>query len=963
MRAAKMMAGALGAAGLGGAMIATGKAAVRFESQMAEVGVVTKANARQMSALSDAALDLGSKTGKGAGKAAEAIKELAKGGIDAEQILGGGLKGAMDLAAAGGMDVAEAAVSVSDALNLFGLKGKRATHVADAFAKAANDTTADVSHFTQALSQSGGAAKAAGLSFDETVVALEAMALAGVKGSDAGTSLKAALSQIVKPTKESGELMKKLGLEFFNAEGNMKPLSQVAGMLQAKMKGLTREQRLSALQTIAGTDGFRSLLALYEQGAPGVDKLSKGLREQGTAADVAKAKLDTVKGGFDRVKSSLESLVVAGTGGGMGGVADGLNGIADAVDKIREGESLTEALGLGDVDLDKVFGGSAKSDMESYFEDMKGAASGAVDLFDSLFGDVDFGDFGRRMVDSFTGGLSAMSKVAKSAITLDLGGVLDGLGDFAQSAAEQVGAIGGVVVDLFTKPFKSAVDEVLGLITGLGDAAAGIFGAMASVDPSGVFGKMEKQLRKEIDSVNEFRESLRAPVKLKVDADSGPAKAELDKIQNTNLKDAVMRVLGETTDAKAKFDALVALGIPPKRAYVLAETGDAMSKIGAVSAALNAIGDKVVRLTTLNITKNQTQGGGGGGGSAPRRTPPSARQSGPTASTSASKAKRQPYEIAAAMADMDLARAEGTSDGGLDNARALQAQRKAARQRLSAVNKKLKQKIKTEDRARLLSEKAGLYGDLNRIKAAEQDLKVPPSTSVTDLAVAQADVQVALAAITAGTDDDITALGKRQAALAKRITAITMKLKQKGLRRDDKTRLNEELSRLLGEKKSTAEDIFALQNPEPAKPEPFVNPFDALLTAGDAALAKAQVFTPKDKADDEAALRAQLSTATGAFTDAIARGDDSDVVRFGNLITSLNSSIEGLKDATEDQTAILQSQLDVQREQLEQQSRTIATQGANLRGLEKFIAGVADGSIGSAAGARRNIPFSNVRYA
>lgn len=318
----RKMSMAFGAAGMAakGAAIGMGtvaagmayaiKKAADFESQLSALGAVTKANGATMAEFRAQALKAGADTKFSALEAAKAQTELAKGGLSVAQIMKGGLKGALALAAAGEIDLGVAAETTANALNLFGLNGSQAEHVADALATAANKTTGEVGHFAMALTQGGGAAKAAGLSFDETVAALEALALAGVKGSDAGTSLKAALSQVANPTDESANAMKRLGINFFDAQGSMKPLPAVAEMLRGKLKGLTDQQRIQALQTMAGTDGFRALLALYDQGGPKTEKLINGLKEQGTAADTAAKKQDNLKGRIEQLQGSLETAAI-----------------------------------------------------------------------------------------------------------------------------------------------------------------------------------------------------------------------------------------------------------------------------------------------------------------------------------------------------------------------------------------------------------------------------------------------------------------------------------------------------------------------------------------------------------------------------------------------------------------------------------------------------------------------------
>lgn len=299
---------AVGLAAVGAAAVYSVKQAMNFEEAMSDVQAVTKASARDFKRLSDSAKRLGADTGVGATKAAGALAELAKGGLSTKQTIGA-LSGTIAMSQAGSMDLAEAATTVAQALNLFNLEGEDASHVADAFATAANKTTADVSFFAQGLAQGGAAAKSAGLSFDETTAALEILAANGFKsGSDAGTSLKTSLIQLANPSKKAAALTKELGLEFFTQSGEMKSLAGISSMLRDKFDGLSRKQRLAAAATLVGTDGMRALLALYDQGPTKIQNFERGLKQQGTAGEVARTKMDNLAGSWKRFTARMETV-------------------------------------------------------------------------------------------------------------------------------------------------------------------------------------------------------------------------------------------------------------------------------------------------------------------------------------------------------------------------------------------------------------------------------------------------------------------------------------------------------------------------------------------------------------------------------------------------------------------------------------------------------------------------------
>lgn len=287
------------------------KKAADFEEQIDALGAVTRASARDLERFRKQAMKAGADTKFSALDAAVAQTELAKGGLSVRNIMRGGLKSALALAAAGELELGTAAKTTANAMGLFGLRGKESMKVADALAKAANATTADVGDFALALQQGGSAAKQAGLSFTETVVGLEALAKSGIRGSDAGTSLKTSMVQLLTPTKKQHDLMKKLGLDFVDGEGNFKNLADVADMLRSRLGGMSAAQRTSNLAMLAGTDGIRTLAALYDAGGPRVRRWAKGLEESGTAAEVAATKQDNLKGKLEQLRGSVETAAIA----------------------------------------------------------------------------------------------------------------------------------------------------------------------------------------------------------------------------------------------------------------------------------------------------------------------------------------------------------------------------------------------------------------------------------------------------------------------------------------------------------------------------------------------------------------------------------------------------------------------------------------------------------------------------
>lgn len=282
--------------------------ATKFEQQMSSLEAAANAPAKAMEALRKSAIKAGADTAYSAREAAVAQTELAKGGIATADILRGGLSGALSLAAAGELELGEAASITSDALNLFGMRGGEATSVADAMAAAANSTTADVSDFGMALKMAGSVAKMSGYSFSDTMVSLEALAKAGIKNSDAGTSMKAAMLALLGPSKVQKKMQAELGLSFRDNNGEMKRAGPIADMLRDKLSGMGKAQRIATLKQLAGADGVRYLSALYSAGGKTLSRYEKMLVKSGTAAETARKKQDNFAGKLEQLKGSVETL-------------------------------------------------------------------------------------------------------------------------------------------------------------------------------------------------------------------------------------------------------------------------------------------------------------------------------------------------------------------------------------------------------------------------------------------------------------------------------------------------------------------------------------------------------------------------------------------------------------------------------------------------------------------------------
>lgn len=282
-----------------------------FSKTMAQIGASTEGAAGHVDELNKLAMKLGAETSFSASDAAGAMLELGKAGINASDIMGGALSGTLTLAAAGSLDLGTASTIASNAMNTFNLRGKDMASIAAALAGGANASTASVESLGQALSQVGPGATNAGLSLQETVGVLSAFDQAGIKGSDAGTSLKTMLARLVPQTDAASSAMRKYNLDFTDAQGNFVSITNIADQLRKGLGGLSEAQRVSALTTIFGSDATRAATVLMKEGAAGVAEYVEATKDQAAAEKLAKVNTSGTAGALEKLKGSIETAELA----------------------------------------------------------------------------------------------------------------------------------------------------------------------------------------------------------------------------------------------------------------------------------------------------------------------------------------------------------------------------------------------------------------------------------------------------------------------------------------------------------------------------------------------------------------------------------------------------------------------------------------------------------------------------
>ena len=295
-------------AGAGAAVVGV---AAKFESAMSEVQAISGASGDDLQRLTDKAQEMGATTKFSASESAAALKYMAMAGWDTEAMLNG-INGVMQLAAASGEDLASTSDIVTDAMTAFGLSADQSTRFADVLAQTANRSNTSVALMGETFKYVAPVAGALGYSIEDASVAIGLMANSGIKGSQAGTSLKNVLTNLAKPTDQVQMYMDRLNISMTDQAGNVKPLNQLLNEMRASFAGLTEAEKAEYAAGIAGKEGMSGLLAIVNASQSDFDKLTEAINNSsGAAQNVADVMMDNLGGQLTILKSTLEGIAIS----------------------------------------------------------------------------------------------------------------------------------------------------------------------------------------------------------------------------------------------------------------------------------------------------------------------------------------------------------------------------------------------------------------------------------------------------------------------------------------------------------------------------------------------------------------------------------------------------------------------------------------------------------------------------
>lgn len=282
-----------------------------FDAILTEIEARTGATASQMETVKKTALEMGQNTAFSATDSAQAMLELLASGYDINETLTA-LTPVLNAAAAGQLQLGESADAVTDILAAYGLGAENASMVSDILTKSSGASSATMRDMVGAFSNVGPIARQFNLSVEDTAAILALFAENGIKAEEGGTQLKSLLTNLARTTPEVQEQWEALGISLYDSEGNVRNLNEVIQDLNNAMDGMTEQQQIETVQTLAGSFGQLGLNALLA--SDGYEGMLEKMEEATGAAVVAEKNMNSFKGVIDQVKNAVVTLSLVALG-------------------------------------------------------------------------------------------------------------------------------------------------------------------------------------------------------------------------------------------------------------------------------------------------------------------------------------------------------------------------------------------------------------------------------------------------------------------------------------------------------------------------------------------------------------------------------------------------------------------------------------------------------------------------
>lgn len=429
-----------------------------FEQSMANVSAIMGASGDDLDRLTNKARELGKSTQYSSSEVADGLSYMAMAGWDTEQALAG-IDSVLQLATAGGMDLATTSDIVTDALTAFGYKASDAGKFADVLAATSSSANTNVGLMGETFKYVAPVAGAMGYSVEDTATAIGLMANAGIKGSQAGTSLRSILQRLANDTQGAATVLNDMGVAIKNEDGSMRDFGDVINDMRSAFAGLSAEEKINLATTIAGAEGMSGFLAIVEASPEDFDKLTGAIAgSEGASKHMSDVMQNTTAGklkalqakvqelatkGFDLLKPAIDMTIVA-----LGWCVD-------------HAEMLIPVLGVLGAAIVAIKVGNFAKQLKSTF----GGALKTTKNFAKKLTGVFQKDIGNKVSKEAEKSVGKVGDTTSKKIS--------GLGTTISTAFKSLGEILSSVIGAILEPIKT-------LFKGIGEAIAGFFSALAN---------------------------------------------------------------------------------------------------------------------------------------------------------------------------------------------------------------------------------------------------------------------------------------------------------------------------------------------------------------------------------------------------------------------------------------------------------------------------------------------------
>lgn len=319
-------------AGLG---VAAVKTTADFDSEMSKVSAISGATGTDLDKLRGKAREMGAKTKFSASEAAQGMQYMAMAGWKTQDMMDG-LEGIMNLAAASGEDLASTSDIVTDALTAFGLSAKDSSHFSDILAAASSDANTNVSMMGETFKYAAPVLGSLGYTAEDAALAIGLMANAGIKSSQAGTSLRGAITNLAKPTDTVAAAMDKYGISLTDSSGKMLSLRELMEQLRQKLGGLSEAEQAQAAAALFGKEAMSGMLAIINGSDKDFEKLAGAIDNcDGSSEKMANTMNDNLQGQITILMSQLQELAISFGEILMPKIRDIVTHIQNFVDKLN----------------------------------------------------------------------------------------------------------------------------------------------------------------------------------------------------------------------------------------------------------------------------------------------------------------------------------------------------------------------------------------------------------------------------------------------------------------------------------------------------------------------------------------------------------------------------------------------------------------------------------------------------